>query len=256
MNTDFVDQYAKLEEYARVRTGELSPMLQPYVTVTDRYGQLICGVVSALGKVPPTSQSEATVRDLMADVFDFLYETRPLIVKGKLEVAYPLARRAYESLSLMVACEADTDLAKRWQSGKQIGNAEVRAILDKHPRGEDEANLKQTYKFFSMATHPNREMVAGRLLGEGNQFVLGSIGAPSLALLADYAMKTLSLWFWFAAFCAYSHRELMLKLEPSFGADYLETAKQAREVHAWLAEQYRRTLAEEQGHVTDPNPPA
>lgn len=250
MNVEFVDQYAKLEEYARVRTGELSQMLQPYIDVTDRYGQLICGVVSALGKTPPASPSEAALRDLMADVFDFLYETRPLIIKGKLEVAYPLARRAYESLSLMVACEADANLAKRWQAGKQIGNAEVRTVLDKHPRGEDEASLKQTYKFFSLATHPNREMIAGRRLGEGNQFVLGSIGHPSLALLADYAMKTLSLWFWFTAFCAYSYRDLMSKLEPTFGTDYMETARQAREVHTWLAEQYRRMLAEEQANAS------
>jgi len=30
---------------------------------------------------------------LLADVFDFLYETRALILKGKLEIAFPLGKR-------------------------------------------------------------------------------------------------------------------------------------------------------------------
>ena len=103
--------YAELTEYAAVRTQELSKMLQPYIEATDSYGRLICRITLALGKVPPRSKRDSALRDLMADVFDFLYEARPLIVKGKLEIAYPLARRAYESLSLMVACHLEPKIA-------------------------------------------------------------------------------------------------------------------------------------------------
>jgi hypothetical protein len=57
---------------------------------------LICEITLILGNTPPSSKRDAAIRDLMADVFDFLVEARALIIKGKLEVAYPLARRAYE----------------------------------------------------------------------------------------------------------------------------------------------------------------
>jgi hypothetical protein len=251
MKQGYVEQYAELGGYAQARTKELSELLRPYIEVTDRYGQLICGVVSALGKHPPSSPREACLRDLLADVFDFLYEARPLIVKGKLEIAYPLARRAYESLSLMVACHLDPEMADKWERGAEISNAKVRAVLGNHPRGEDQSSLQELYKFFSATSHPNRGSVAGRLLGDGNSFVLGSVGLPSLVLLADYALKTLSLWYWFAAFCVSTHLELLEKAEPDLGADYLETERAAREVHEWLTVQFNRVLAEEQGRSAE-----
>jgi len=159
--------YAELAEYASLRTSELAPMLEPVVRVTDAFGALICEIVLVLGKTPPSSAKDAMTRDLMADVFDFLVEARSLILKGKLEVAYPLARRAYESLSLMVACHLDEQLAKRWRTGKEIGNAEVRRVLGKHPLGEPEDQTRETYRFFSQTTHPNREHMATVSWGRG-----------------------------------------------------------------------------------------
>ncbi len=91
--------YLKLADYAAQRSKELTPLLQPYIDTTDQYGKLVCEVVLVLGKTPPPTKRDAVTRDLMADVFDFLYEARALITKGKLEIAYPLARRAYESLT-------------------------------------------------------------------------------------------------------------------------------------------------------------
>jgi hypothetical protein len=181
--------YAELPGHAEFRSRELAPLLAPYVDLTDRYGELVCEIVDVLGKTPPASPREAAARDLIADVFDFLYEARPLILKGKLEIAYPLAQRAYESLSLLVACTFEPKLADRWIAGKQVGPAEVRRVLAAHPMGEKEAETRKT-------THPNRTHMAYRWLGEGNEFVLGAIGRPSLALLADYALKTLDHWFW------------------------------------------------------------
>jgi hypothetical protein len=124
-------------------------------------------------------------------------------------VAYPLARRAYESLSLLVACVLEPKLADRWIAGTQIGNAEVRRVLAAHPMGEKETQTRELYDFFSKSTHPNRNTIAYRFLGEGNEFVLGAIGTPSLALLTDYALKTLNLWFWFAAFVVFTFREVL-----------------------------------------------
>lgn len=248
MKQEYIDQYGDLSRYAAKRESELSPMLEPYIQVTDEYGQLICGVTAALGKRAPATRQDVVLRDLMADVFDFLYETRPLVVKGKREIAYPLARRAYESLSLMAACHLDPKLTGKWEKGTQIPNGEVRAILGKHPMGEDEQRMKGLYKFFSEATHPNRDVIAGRLLGEGNSFVLGAIGVPSLALTGELALKTLSLWFWFAAFCTNTYRDILLADDPDFGTEYLRVAKSAEEVFAWLTEQYKNMLAEERAH--------
>jgi hypothetical protein len=226
-------------------------MLQPYIDVTDRYGEIICRITLVLGQKPPESKRDAALRDLMVKVFDFLYEARPLIIKGKLEIAYPLARRAYESLSLMVACYLDPKLADRWIAGKKIGNADVRKLLGKHPAGESEEMTRKLYSFFSQTSHPNRDVVAHRFLGEGNEFVLGAIGRPSLALLVDYALKTLNLWFWFGAFISFIHLPLLAKTDPEFMKDYDVAAKMAQEVAPWLVEQFNRTLAQEQAEFGD-----
>ena len=246
---DAEKQYSALAEYAALRTDELGRMLQPYIEATDRYGVLVCRVTLVLGTTPPLSKQDAALRDLMADVFDFLYEARFLIIKGKLEVAYPLARRAYESLSLMVASFQNPELAERWVKGKEISNAEVRKLLAKHPAGESEQMTRELYAFFSQATHPNRETMADRLLGEGNEFVLGSVGRPSLAMLSDYALKTLNLWFWFGAFIGFAYLPVLARADPDLLEMHAAAAKMAREVAPWLAEQFNRTLAQEQAEM-------
>jgi hypothetical protein len=37
----------------------------------------------------------------------------------------------------------------RWLAGKPIGNAEVRRVLGKDPRGESEKDLQSLHRFFS-----------------------------------------------------------------------------------------------------------
>jgi hypothetical protein len=248
-------QYAALAGYAEIRQMELSHLLQPYTAATDRYGVLFCEVILILGKSPPKTPIDRALRDLIADVFDFLYEARTLILKGKLDIAYPLARRAYESLSLMVACHLDPKLAERWIAGKQIDNERVRRLLAKHPFGEGEEQTREFYKFFSRFSHPNRDMMAQRFLGEGNEFALGSIGRPSLVMLADYALKTLNLWFWFGAFVHFVYLGVLRGANPTFGKDYDEAAKVAQQVAPWLSEQFNRTLAQEQAEMQGEAPP-
>jgi hypothetical protein len=237
--------YADLQRYAESRSSELTPLLAPYIELTDRYGEVLCGIVAAIGKTPPASPRDAAVRDLIADAFDFLYEARLLIIKGKLEVAYPLTRRAYESLSLLVACVLEPRVADRWIAGREVSPAEVRRTLAAHPMGEEEPKTRELYGFFSKTTHPNRSHMAYRFLGEGNEFVLGAIGRPSLALLADYGLKTLNLWFWFAAFVAFTYRDIVDKIDPELAQSYSDVARDAKPLAAWLHEQFNRVLAEE-----------
>jgi len=249
LSSDPRQAYTELPEIAATRADELRPMLQPYIDVTDFYGIFITGAVLVLGKNPPQGEQDIAVRDLLADVFDYLYEARDLIVRGKAEIAYPLARRAYESLSLMVACHLDTRLSERWMRGKRVSNEDVRRILAKHPMGEAAEKTRELYKSFSEISHPNRDTVARRFLGEGNQFVLGSIGRPNLVLLADYALKTLNLWFWFGAFIALVYLPLLGKSEPEILKSYYAAADRATEVSQWLVAQYNRVLAEEQAEM-------
>jgi hypothetical protein len=246
--------YTDLLRYAEVRSNELAQLLAPYIELTDRYGEVLCSIVVALGRTRPASPRDAATRDLIADVFDFLYEARALIIKGKLEVAYPLARRAYESLSLLVACSLESKLADRWIAGKQVGNAEVRRVLAAHPMGEKETQTRELYEFFSETTHPNRSHVARRLLGEGNEFVLGAVGRPSLVLLADYALKTPNLWFWFAAFVTFTYRDVLAQTDPELFKSYNNAAEVAKPVAAWLREQFNRVLTEEQAEMRSHGP--
>jgi hypothetical protein len=254
MTENATTAYADLPRYAEIRSNELAALLAPYVGITDRYGEVLCDIVVILGKTSPTSPRDAAARDLIADVFDFLYEARALIIKGKLEVAYPLARRAYESLSLLVGCALEPTLADRWIAGKQVGNAEVRRVLAAHPMGEEEAQTRELYDFFSKTTHPNRTHMARRFLGEGNEFVLGAIGRPSLAMLADYALKTVNLWFWFAAFVAFAYRDVLFQTDPQLLKTYNDAAEAAKLVAAWLREQFNRVLVEEQVEMRGQGP--
>ena len=99
------------------------------------------------------------------------------------------------------------------------------------------------------ASTPIGTHMAHRFLGEGNEFVLGATGRPSLAMLADYALKTLDLWFWFAAFVAFAYREVLFRADPELLKTYHDTAEAAKPVAAWLREQFNRVLAEEQAEM-------
>lgn len=240
------DEYANLVRYTELRTREISGMAQPYIQVTDRYGRLIARLTLLLGGINPSGTQDVTVRDLMADVFDCLYESRSLILSGKCTVTYPIARRAYESLSLLHLCTLDATWAERWERGVKISNKDIRRGLAKHPMGEPEAQTKELYNFFCLATHPNRDLVPYRFLGRGNSFVLGVIGKPDLILVTDYAMKHLEMWFWLTATVSYFYRRQINDQDKSYFHAYMEAYKQAKAVKSDLAENFNRLLREAQ----------
>ena len=240
------NSYNGLQKFANFRREELGKLYKPYIDVTDLYGQLICGICSFLGNIPPSDVQEKVVRDLMADVFDNLYESRNIILTGQLNVAYPVVRRVYESLSLLALCALDKKTAQKWQAGKQISNSAIRKGLAKHPLGEKEDDLRELYKFFSQASHPNRVLIPERYLGEGNEFVLGAIGMPDTVMVTDYCLKHLSLWFWFAAVISMILGQKLGSSFSSYRAKYLSVAKDAQECGEWLRSELNRLLSEMQ----------
>jgi len=202
-----------------------------------------------LGSRPPESRQESIVRDLTADVFDFLYEWPRPLFEGRLHVAFPLGRRAYESLSLLSACYQDPAIAERWDHGKQIGNAEVRRTLAKLPYPEPEDELRALYRFFSEGTHPNRALVPERFLGDGNDYVLGSIGQPELVLVVEHCIHLIGMWYWYGAFVSFANSELLSKTDPTYAKDYFSTAERAVKTKKWLAENFSRLLEERQNEL-------
>src|SRR5579864_7422951 len=103
-------EYKRVAEYASLRHRELGGMVTPYIEVTDRYGELICALVLALGQKAPADSQDEVCRDLLADVFDFLYDCRRSILESQFSVAFPLLRRAFESISLLAVCAADVGI--------------------------------------------------------------------------------------------------------------------------------------------------
>lgn len=220
-------------------------MLPQYIAVTDSYGTYVSGVVSVLGRQSPTSAVDETARDLIPDIFDALYNARRLILETQLAVAYPLLRRAFESQSLLAAFVMDDTLEKRWSSGKEIKHVEVRSLLDSHPLGESGEHLRETYRFLSKASHPTRDLVPTRYLGRGNEAVLGAVGMPNLAFVADYCWHHLGMWFWFAATIGYNYRRILATTGEDFKSYYCEIANEAMVVSRLLVEQRNRLVEED-----------
>lgn len=245
------DYYNQLPHYSEVRFNEISEMAEPYVKITDRYGRLVSRITYLLGEIAPKDTQDLVVRDLMSDVFDFLYESRTLILSSKLTVSFPLARRAYESLSLLHLCCLDKAWAEKWEGGKKIGNAEIRRELGKHPMGESEQQTKELYNFFCSATHPNRELIPYRYLGQGNKFVLGVIGRPELVMVVDYCIKNLEMWFWLTATITYFFREIIAGHDRSYFDAYSQAAKEAQKVKQQLVENYNHLLTERRHELKD-----
>ncbi len=243
------EHYDLLPEYAATREKESSEMFRPFIEATDKFGKLISRLIYLLGDSAPVGAQEAVIRDVAADIFDFLYNSRSSILSGELHVAYPLMRRSFESLCLLHACILHKDIAEKWQGGKKFENRDLRKILAEHPMGEAEVHLKEMYGFFSRATHPNREMLAGRRLGEGNRWVLGAISMPEPVVMVDHCMKVLEMWFWLCASVTHHYKKRLTKGHRDYMHLYYEAVDFEKKVYEWLVGQFNRLLPEAQAEA-------
>lgn len=230
-------EYKRLEEYSAMRYRELSSMVGPYIGVTDRYGELICKLVLILGQNAPRDEEDEGCRDLIADCFDFLHDSRRSILESKFSIAFPLLRRALESISLLAVCSVDSQLATKWASGEKVPNSVVRKRLSEQPIAESLEATRDLYNFFSQGAHPNRALVPHRLLGKGNRFVLGASAVPDLLFFCKHCREHLSLWFWFCAAATFRYRDLTNR---AYGKRYLRVAADAKEVGGALVNEMNR----------------
>jgi hypothetical protein len=246
--------FEQLPVFATKRSQELSKTFYSHIVVTDKCARLVSRLLFLLGHIEPVNTQDKVIRDLMADVFDFLYESRDLTVSGKVIVAFPLARRAYESLTLLVACAIDEKWAIKWQRGtksSKIENNEIRKFLSTHPMGESEESMKRLYNFFCDATHPNRNMIGERRLGEGNQYVLGMFVFPHLLAIADLCITHIELWHWLMQTTTYFYMDKLLTHDPTYlmpNGVFEQTVEESRLLKIWLIEtvmpQIKKELAE------------
>lgn len=237
--------YKQVAEIIDSRTNELVDMLKPFVDCTDEYGVFVCRIVNILGKIKPQSALDAVTRDLLADAFDSLFEGRRSLVSGRVNVAFPVVRRAFESISLMVACHVSPDVLRDWNKGKKISNGRVRAVLDEHPLGEKKANTNEMYDFFCLGTHPNRSLIAHRFLGDGNEFTLGAIAVPNVQLTLYVCSKVLSLWFWLAAFIGLVYTKTVVPMDSTFDKEYFELQRRAQETIEWIRVNFEHAVKTE-----------
>lgn len=112
--------------------------------------------------------------------------------------------------------------------------------------------MKKLYKFFSLGAHPNRDLIPRRFLGEGNEFVLGSVCVPSLVLVSEYCTIHLRMWFWFTAMLLHHYQHLVDAAKPDFGTRYLHVADRAQKLQAEFDRNYDRLLREEQSRHKPP----
>jgi len=235
-----IKEHKRLNEYTETRFCEMSKICRDEIEVLTEYEELICRVTVILGSCPPREVADRSVRDLLADIFDFLYVSRRLILEGYATTAFPLLRRAFECISLINYFILSPNKATEWDGGKQISNVEIRKYLDSHPMGESEKSMKDSYAFFSRATHPNRGYIPDRFLGEGNRSVLGAIGVPDPRVIAGYIYRLLELWFWFVVLISHYYRDMLHSADKTYINDYMKVAKKAKGVGEELIKNKRK----------------
>lgn len=234
--------YAQLPEISATCEQKLKSQLQSVQSLLESYGSFVAGATAALGSVAPQNRHDEIIRDLIADVFDFLYEWPRPLFEGRPNVAFPLARRAYESLSLLSACYQKQAIADRWDNDKQIGNAAIRKALANLPYPESEQAMKDLYKFFTEGAHPNRSLIAQRFLGDGNKFTLGSNVEPELCLVLNHCMHLVDMWFWFGALVMKFAVDTFSDIDYAILKNYRDIATRASALKRWLAESFTKEL--------------
>lgn len=256
------EEHRRLEEYAQTRFAELTVIFQDEIQVVTAYEKLMCRATLILGEHEPRDTADRAIRDLLADSFDALYTARRVVSEGYGSAAWPLMRRAFESITLIEYFTLVPKKATEWNQGKRIKHGSVRKYLNTHPvqlggkamSQYEKRALKELYSEYSEATHPNRSALPSRFLGAGNSFVLGAIGMPEPLAVAHHFLRLIDLWFFLAALVSYNYREILDSADDLFVDDYFAAAAKARQVSEALRTQWRQLWESRYGNGL-PAPP-
>lgn len=218
------------------------------IDLAEQYEKYLCRVVLILGHMAPKDTCDGCIRDLIADVYDSLVLAKMAILQAHGPLAFPLLRRGFEGVCMIHYFVLKPSKSARWESGQEITNSQVRAFLGQHAMGESGDALKANYAFLSGGSHVNRDYVPHRFLGEGNAFILGSIGHPDIFASTDWLMRLLSLWFWVGATVTLRYGGELGRADPSLLGDYLELGNRVKPTLRSMEE----TLTKLQSEMTKP----
>lgn len=226
----------------------LSETFKAYVRIFSRYEALACQLTLQLGDHPPASEVDRACRDLFADTFDSLYVARRLVLRHYASSAFPLIRRAFETICLMEYFPHAPDRAKAWLRDEEIKNVEIRKFLEALG-SESGDGLKAVYKFLAGGAHPTRSFIPKRLLGDGNRFVLGSIMPLMYSGVSEYVLESLRTWFWYMAVANFTFMSMSLPVNSVYCDEYMSTAEEAQRAIKRLAQQMPRIVAEDRAQL-------
>jgi hypothetical protein len=245
--------YSTLKEIEFERRKGIEELFTDELAFIDDCLALAARQVELLGEIKPSTIEDVSVRDIGCDAFEFLYEARGALVRNQSSVMFPLMRRAFESICLCNLFVVKPEFARRWASGKQINNTDVRKGLEHHPMTESVEALKQEYQFFSQGAHPNRTHVPYVFLGEGNQFTLAGIHPIDPLTLGGHVQHLIRLCYWYVGVFFWFHRETLPVLAgDDFGREFLNLTPRRHKILMMLGKQLD-TLHEETMKKPEPS---
>jgi len=160
---------------------------------------VLCRMALVLGDIQPENEADESIRDLFSEVFDSLMCAKNAIYEGYCGTAFPMMRRGYELMEMMIyfILNPEGETAWRGKSGKkgrQIKQGDIRKFLETSPQGGDVAFKKKLYDYFSSASHTNRKHIPYRQLGIANKFTLGNFAHPSEVGVIEQLMRLVQLY--------------------------------------------------------------
>jgi hypothetical protein len=247
-STEAAACHGEMDAISLERETALSQTFSAYLRIFSRYEALACQLTLQLGDYPPVSEVDRACRDLFADTFDSLYVARHLVLRHYASSAYPLIRRAFETICLMEYFPHAADRARAWLRDEEIKNVEIRKFLEAQG-SESGVGLKAVYKFLAGGAHPTRSFIPKRLLGDGNRFVLGSIMPLTYSGVSGYILELLRTWFWYMAVANFTFASMSLPVNSAYFDEYTSTAEEAQRAIKRLAQQMPRIVAADRAQL-------
>lgn len=214
------------------------------VAVAEGYECLLARIALILADLPPHGDAERALRDLAAEAFDTLRLAKYLALSGFPGACFALLRRAFELTSLLYTFSLEPGMVGAWWQGKEVRNWETRDVLGTRFQVEVRGSLDLQYDILCDWTHPNRDTVAARRLGEDEEFELGA-GAPPDTPASMYAVfNLLMLWHWLVVVLAAHYIDEIDAVDPEFRADHNRLHEQYVELDARLRRMIGEAIAD------------
>lgn len=135
--------------------------------------ELFVELIIVLGSTPPASDAERANRDLLAEAFDGIRIASKVFLWRYYGQAFTILRRVEEIVLIIENLFRDTKVGKRWLEGVKITPGNLREAVKGRIDGiapEVDAQIRRRlYDTYCEVSHPNREGIPNRHLGEPNR---------------------------------------------------------------------------------------